>query len=96
MFTGLIESIGTIARRDDLNGGARLEVSAPFGAELSEGESVAVNGVCLTAIDLRSDSFCAELSPETLRATSLGGLKPGSRAWARRYNDGNLEVGASR
>ena len=79
MFTGLIESIGTIARRDDLNGGARLEVSAPFAAELSKGESVAVNGVCLTAIDLRPDSFAAELSPETLRATSLGGLKSGSR-----------------
>lgn len=79
MFTGLIESIGTIARRRDHNGGATLEVSASFAAELSEGESVAVNGVCLTAVDLRADSFAAELSPETLRATSLGGLQAGRR-----------------
>jgi riboflavin synthase len=78
MFTGLIESIGTIARRDDLAGGARLEVTAPFAAELTHGESVAVNGVCLTAIDLAAGSFAAELSPETLRATSLGGLATGS------------------
>lgn len=79
MFTGLIESIGTIARREDLNRGARLEVTAPFAAELSEGESVAVNGVCLTAIGLRAQSFDAELSPETLRATSLGKLNAGGR-----------------
>lgn len=81
MFTGLIESIGTVVRRDDrdLNGGARLEVSAPFAAELSEGESVAVNGVCLTAVGIGAASFAAELSPETLRATSLGRLEKGSR-----------------
>jgi riboflavin synthase len=79
MFTGLIESIGTIARRDDLAGGARLEVSAPFAAELTTGESVAVNGVCLTAVELAAGSFAAELSPETLRATSLGSVGAGSR-----------------
>ncbi len=79
MFTGLIESIGTIARRTDVNGGARLEVSAAFAAELSAGESVAVNGVCLTAIDVTAATFAAELSPETLRATSLAALAAGSR-----------------
>lgn len=79
MFTGLIESIGTIVRRDVVNGGARLEVSAPFAAELAMGESVAMNGVCLTAIALDADAFAAELSPETLRATSLGQLATGGR-----------------
>lgn len=79
MFTGLIEAVGTVVRRDDANGGARVEVSAPFAAELTVGESVAVNGVCLTAIGLKPDAFTAELSPETLRATSLGSLAAGSR-----------------
>lgn len=79
MFTGLIEAVGTITRRDAANGGARLEVAAPFVAELSPGESVAVNGVCLTAIAFSPDAFAAELSPETLRATSLGDLVTGTR-----------------
>lgn len=79
MFTGLIEAVGAITRRDTANGGARLEVAAPFVAELSPGESVAVNGVCLTAIAFSADAFAADLSPETLRATSLGDLVTGTR-----------------
>lgn len=79
MFTGLIETLGTVVRRDHAVGGVRLEVAAPFAPELSEGESVAVNGVCLTAVGLTPASFSAELSPETLRATSLGQIAVGSR-----------------
>ena len=75
MFTGLIENIGAIERIDE----GTFVVSAPFARELSLGESVAVNGVCLTAVDVTASAFSAELSPETLRATSLGRLKPGSR-----------------
>jgi riboflavin synthase len=47
--------------------------------DLAEGASIAVNGVCLTAIDLRPDSFAADLAPETLRRSNLGALRPGSR-----------------
>jgi len=75
MFTGLIESVGTIESVD----GGNLVVMAPFARELSLGESVAVNGVCLTAVDSDPSSFTAQLSPETLRVTSLGRLTPGSR-----------------
>lgn len=50
MFTGLIESVGAIERIDNRHDGATLVVSAPFAHELSAGESVAVNGVCLTAV----------------------------------------------
>jgi riboflavin synthase len=75
MFTGLIETVGTIESAE----GGTLVVVAPFARELSPGESVAVNGVCLTAVECDSSAFTAQLSPETLRATSLGRLKAGSR-----------------
>jgi len=75
MFTGLIESIGTVERM----AGGTLVVATPFAGELATGESVAVNGVCLTAVSSNATQFSAELSPETLRATSLGALKTGSR-----------------
>ena len=78
MFTGLIHELGHVASvaRHDL--GARIEVRRPDGAEqLSRGESIAVNGVCLTALPLDGTVFAADLSPETLRLTNLGGLEPG-------------------
>jgi riboflavin synthase len=75
MFTGLIESVGVIESMD----GGTLVVAAPFAGELSQGESVAVNGVCLTAVEHDSSTFSAEVSPETLRATSLGHLTGGRR-----------------
>lgn len=79
MFTGLIESVGTIESRTVGESGATVLVAAPFAAELSEGESVAVNGVCLTAIRCTSSTFSADLSPETLRSTSLRLLDAGKR-----------------
>jgi riboflavin synthase len=79
MFTGLIEAVGEIERIDVRESGATLVVSAPFARELSTGESVAVSGVCLTAVESSPTTFSAELSPETLRATSLGRLQTGSR-----------------
>jgi len=75
MFTGLIEAVGAIESFD----GGSLVVTTPFARQLSAGESVAVNGVCLTAVENDSATFTAELSPETLRATSLGRLTAGSR-----------------
>ncbi len=75
MFTGLIEATGTIQSL----AGARVTVLAPGIAErLREGDSVSVSGVCLTALDLKSDRFSADLAAETLARTTLGGLKAGA------------------
>ena len=75
MFTGIIEELGTVE-----TAGARLRVRAStVMQDLTEGASIAVNGVCLTAVDLKPDSFAADLAPETLRRSNLGSLRPGSR-----------------
>ena len=79
MFTGIIEETGTVAGLDQQPTGARLRVRCKTVLEDSrEGSSIAVNGVCLTALGLTADSFAADLAPETLRCTNLGDLKPGS------------------
>jgi riboflavin synthase len=77
MFTGLVESTGTVAAIDRDVDGARLSVTTPLGAELADGDSVAVNGVCLTARGVRSDGFAADVMTETLRRSSLGPLAAG-------------------
>src|SRR5262245_50797286 len=75
MFTGIIEELGTV-----LAAGSRLQVRcATVLEDLTEGASIAVNGVCLTAVDITRDSFTADLAPETLRRSNLGDLAPGSR-----------------
>jgi riboflavin synthase len=78
MFTGLIESIGEVAEVRPVESGFRIRIRTSVTADLHEGESVAVNGVCLTALNPRSDEWQAEIGPETARVTSLGGLKAGS------------------
>ncbi|MGI8802278.1 MAG: riboflavin synthase [Solirubrobacteraceae bacterium] len=80
MFTGLVADLGTVAavdRRDD--GAARLRIETELGSELGAGDSVSVNGVCLTALAPDSGSFEADVVAETLRRSSLGGLAPGQR-----------------
>jgi len=81
MFTGLVESIGEIRRVVPRGGGHRLELSAvwPDGMLPAEGDSVAVNGVCLTVLEPSSGGFCADLSPETVRRTLLARLRTGDR-----------------
>ncbi len=80
MFTGIIEELGSVESIESRAAGARLKVRCKtVMADMAEGASIAVNGVCLTAVDLRPDSFSADLAPETLRRTNLGNLKPGSR-----------------
>lgn len=75
MFTGIIEELGTVE-----TAGARLAVRCSAVMEnLVEGASIAVNGVCLTAVDLRPGGFSADLAPETLRRSNLGDLRAGSR-----------------
>ena len=80
MFTGIVEELGTVDAVAARAAGARLRVRcATVMADMAEGASVAVNGVCLTAVDLRPDGFHADLAPETLRRSNLGDLRPGSR-----------------
>ena len=78
MFTGLIEDVGQVRALARTAAGARVEVTAAFAGELERGESVAVSGVCLTAIDLGGGWFSADVSNETLARTTLGELKAGA------------------
>lgn len=78
MFTGLIESIGEVVEVRAVESGFGIRIRTDMGAELRAGESVAVNGVCLTVIDARAGEWRAEIGPETAAVTSLGGLKSGS------------------
>lgn len=80
MFTGIIEELGTIRSRRITEGGAILEVTAEIVASgTADGDSIAVNGVCLTALSVASDGFSADVSAETLDRTTLGRLEIGSR-----------------
>jgi len=80
MVTGIIEELGTVEALETRPAGARLKVRcAAVLADMSIGASIAVNGVCLTAVDRRPDSFSADLAPETLRRSNLGDLRAGSR-----------------
>ena len=80
MFTGIIEELGTLESFDSQPTGARLRVRASTVlADAFPGASIAVNGVCLTAVDLQPGSFAADLAPETLSRTNLGDLRPGAR-----------------
>ena len=83
MFTGIIEEVGSIAEIKPGEAGVRLTLRARSAlaqpGRLVEGESIAVNGVCLTAKAITGEAFAADLSPETLERSSLRSLKPGSR-----------------
>ncbi|MDQ7915911.1 riboflavin synthase [Pseudomonas sp. 102515] len=81
MFTGIIEALGEIRVLTPKGGDVRLYVATGKLdlADVKLGDSIAVNGVCLTAVELPGDGFWADVSRETLSLTSLGGLKPGSR-----------------
>src|SRR5258707_14732057 len=80
MFTGIIEELGTVLAIEPRGAGARLVVQcAAVLKEATEGSSIAVNGACLTALDLTPCSFAADLAPETLARTNLGDLREGSR-----------------
>jgi riboflavin synthase len=78
VFTGLVAGMGTVAAVDHSRDGVRITVSSPLAQELAEGDSVAVNGVCLTATGLARDSFAAEVMNETLARSSLRDARPGA------------------
>jgi riboflavin synthase len=80
MFTGIIEELGEVESVLSRSTGARLKVRcSTVMTDMTVGASIAVNGVCLTAVDPRPDSFSADLAPETLRLSNLGDLRAGSR-----------------
>ncbi len=77
MFTGLIEGVGELVERKPTNGGCRLRIATPLASELTPGDSVAVNGVCLTVILAEPDQMLADVGPETIRVTTLGSIAHG-------------------
>jgi riboflavin synthase len=80
MFTGIIEQTGTLVSLANRGGVRRITVEAPgIANRLREGDSLAVSGVCLTALDVDPTYFHADLAHETLDRTSLGALKPGAK-----------------
>jgi len=80
MFTGIIEQTGTLVSLKETGGARRITVEAPgIAGQLREGDSLAVSGVCLTALDVNPTYFHADLAQETLDRTSLGALAPGAK-----------------
>jgi len=78
MFTGLIESVGRVSRVEPMAGGVRLHVTSDLARQSAVGDSLAHNGVCLTIVASDGRDLVTEVSPETLRVTSLGALGVGS------------------
>lgn len=102
MFNGLIESCGTVAELQTIPAGYRILVATPLAGELELGESIAVNGVCLTVVQTEvevegqaedSGTFHAEISPETARVTGLGLLQAGSVVNLERSMRADARVG---
>jgi riboflavin synthase len=80
MFTGIVEELGEIIEIEPDGDAARLTVRGPLVAQDAvSGASIAVNGVCLTVTEVKDDAFAADVMHETLRRSSLGALRPGSR-----------------
>lgn len=79
MFTGIIEELGRVRSVEALGENARIVIEAhTVTADTKHGDSIAVNGVCLTALDVQPNSFAADVSRETLDRSTIGRLKPGS------------------
>lgn len=78
MFTGLVEDLGTVEAIETTADGARAIIRTRLAADLGLGDSIAVNGCCLTATELGDGTFAADAMHETLRRTALGALAPGS------------------
>jgi riboflavin synthase len=80
LFTGLIETQGIITRAERVSGGAQVEVYAPeFGRDMTIGDSIAVDGVCLTVAKFIRGAFVADVSDETMARTTLGGVHQGTK-----------------
>ena len=84
MFTGIIDTIGTVLAAEPLGEGRRILLSAPWAGSLSVGESVAVDGVCLTVVEARAGSFAVEAVRETVGLTTIGAWVEGRRVHLER------------
>ena len=84
MFTGIIETVGSVLAAEPLGEGRRLTFQAPWTADLSKGESVAIDGVCLTVVGTSADAFTVEAVRETVRLTTIGSWSPGRRVHLER------------
>ena len=78
MFTGLVEATGRLIACQTISGAVRLSLASPLAGEMNPGESLAVNGVCLTVIVAERVEIHVDVGPETLRLTTLGTLSPGT------------------
>jgi riboflavin synthase alpha subunit len=93
MFTGLIESLGTIEQIERTATGMRLVLRTDLEKELAPGDSLAVNGVCLTVIASDAPGVRADVSPETARVTTIGDLRPGAAVNLERSMRADARVG---
>jgi riboflavin synthase len=79
MFTGLVEDVGAVAEVQATADGVRLTVHTSLASQLGNGDSIAVDGVCLTATSVNGGSFCADVMAQTLRSSALAQLEAGAR-----------------
>ena len=79
MFTGLIQDVGEVESVDSGAGGARVRIATRLGAEIAQGDSIAVDGICLTATGSDASGFATEAMNQTLEVTALAGLEAGSK-----------------
>ena len=94
MFTGIIEELGEISNLEKHAGGARVKILAKVVTEnTAEGDSIAVNGVCLTALDIKANSFSADVSGETLSRSTLGKLNVGAKVNLERAVTASTRLG---
>jgi riboflavin synthase len=84
VFTGIIETVGDVLAVEALGEGRRLSLRAPWAADLSPGESVAVDGVCLTVVEADTEAFSVEAVRESVRRTTIGWWSPGRRVHLER------------
>jgi riboflavin synthase len=94
MFTGIVEELGTVSGVKELGDSIRLQVSGELvRSDLAQGESISVNGACLTAAELTSDGFVADVMLETLNRTSLSGIAVGDKVNLERAMSGTGRFG---
>lgn len=93
MFTGIIETVGEVAEVKPTPSGFRLRLSTDLSPDLSPGESLAVNGVCLTVVSADADGVHMDVSPETIRVSTLGSLKRGSAVNMERPMRADARIG---
>ena len=77
MFTGIVETVGTLSEVKGTGGGFRVRIHTPLSSEMKLGDSIAVNGVCLTVILIDGEHVLVDVGPETARVTTFGALQRG-------------------